>query len=84
MNTLTGIMFLFAGFCGLAIFAVVAVFVVFGAIRLAKNKKELAKVNVFDGLDSAELQIIAGAILRKKQSDQEVKVRSEAVEALKI
>ena len=84
MNTLTGAIFLFAGLCGLAIFAVVAVFVVFGAIKLLKNKKELASVNVFDGINADELKIIAGAILKKKQADEEVRVRTDAVEALKL
>ena len=72
------------GFFGLVIFAIVAVFVVFGAIKLVKNKKELAAVNVFDGINANELQIIAGAILKKKQADEEVRVRTDAVEALKL
>ena len=84
MNTLIWLIFLLAGFFAFVIFVVIAVFVVFGAIRLIKNKKELAKVNVFDGLDATELQIIAGTILKKKRADQETKVRTDAVEALKV
>ncbi len=86
MNTLTGLMFVLAGCCALAVFAVVAIFVAYGAVRLIKNRNtnDLAKVNVFDGLDASEMQIIAKAILSKKQADQEVKVRSDAVAALKI
>jgi hypothetical protein len=84
VNTLIWLIFLLAGFFAFVIFAIVAVFVVFGGIRLIKNKKELAKVNVFDGLDATELQIIAGAILKKKRADQETKVKTDAVEALKV
>ena len=84
MNTLIWLIFLLAGFFAFVIFAIVAVFVVFGAIRLVKNKKELVNVNVFDGLDATEMQIIAGAILKKKRADQETKVRTDAVDALKV
>ena len=84
MNTLIWLIFLLAGFFAFVIFTIVAVFVVFGAIRLVKNKKELANVNVFDGLDATEMQIIAGAILKKKRADQETKVRTDAVDALKV
>lgn len=84
MNTLTWLIFLLVGFFGLVIFAVVAVFIVFGAIKIAKNKKELASVNLFDGISASELQIIAGVILKKKQADEEVRVRTDAVEALKL
>lgn len=84
MTTLTLSIFLLVGFFGFAIFAVVAVFVALGAIKFLKSTKELAAVNVFDGLDSNELKIIADALLKKKQSDEEVRVRTDAVEALKL
>lgn len=84
MNTLPWLIFVLVGFFGLVIFAIVAVFVIFGAMKLLKNKKDLATVNVFDGIDSNELRIIAGAILKKKQADEEVRVRTDAVEALKL
>lgn len=84
MNTLPWLIFVLVGFFGLVIFAIVAVFVLFGAMKLLKNKKDLATVNVFDGIDSNELRIIAGAILKKKQADEEVRVRTDAVEALKL
>jgi heme/copper-type cytochrome/quinol oxidase subunit 2 len=84
VNTLIWLIFLLAGFFAFVIFAIVAVFVVFGAIQLNRNKQELAKVNVFDGLDATELQIISGAILKKKRADQETKVRADAAEALKV
>lgn len=84
MSALTWLIFLLVGFFAFAIFAVLAVFVVVGAIRLIKNKKDLEKVNPFDGLDTDELKIIAGAILKKKQADEEVRVRTDAVEALKL
>lgn len=84
MNTLPWLIFVLVGFFGLVIFAIVAVFVLFGAMKLSKNKKDLATVNVFDGIDSNELRIIAGAILKKKQADEEVRVRTDAVEALKL
>lgn len=84
MSTLTWLVFLLVGFFAFAIFAVIAVFVVIGAIKLSKSKKELGTINVFDGLDANELKIIADALLKKKQSDEEVRVRTDAVEALKL
>jgi hypothetical protein len=84
MSGITSIIFLLVGLFAFAIFAVIAVFVVVGALKLFKANKELATVNVFDGLDSNELRIIADALLKKKQSDEEVRVKADAVEALKI
>lgn len=84
MSTLTGLVFFLVGLFAFVIFAVVAVFVAFGAFKLLKNKKDLATVNVFDGLDANELKIIADALLKKKQADKEVEVRTSAVEALKL
>lgn len=84
MGTISTVVFVLGGLFALAIFLVVLVFVVFGAFKLIKNKKDLEKVNPFDGLDANELKIIAGAILKKKQADEEVRVRTDAVEALKV
>ncbi len=84
MSTLTGLVFFLVGLFAFGVFAVIAIFVAFGAFKLLKNKKDLATVNVFDGLDASELKIIADAILKKKQTDAEVRVRTDAVEALKL
>ncbi len=83
MSALTGLIVFMVVFCFLAIFAVVGIFVLIGAKRISERKKELATVNVFDGVSKEEMQIIANVILRKKQADQESKVRTDAVEALK-
>ena len=59
-------------------------FVSWSAIKWLRTKKELEKVNIFDGIDASEMKIIADLISRKKQADQETKVRTDAVEALKL
>mgnify|MGYP007089699780 CR=1 FL=1 len=71
-----------AGLVAFFFFVIVCLFIGFGAIRLLNNKKQLAKIDVSDGIDDAEMEIIRNAIFAKKKSEKESKVKTEAVEAL--
>lgn len=72
-----------AGLFAFFIFLVVCLFVGFGALKLLKNKRQLAQIDISDGLDAAEMEIIRNAIFAKKKAEKETKVKTEAVEALK-
>lgn len=73
-----------AGLFAFLLFIVVCLFVGFGALKLLANKKQLAKVDISDGIDAEEMQIIRSVFAEKKKAEKEIEVRTKAVEALKI
>jgi hypothetical protein len=81
MNILNGILVFLAGSLLLLIFVVVATFIVVGAIKLYKARESLSKIDVSDGLDESEIQLIRDALLRKKQMDADVQEKAKLVAA---
>jgi uncharacterized membrane protein len=73
-----------AGLFGFLLLILVCVFVGFGALKLLKNKKQLAKVDITDGIDAEEMAILQGVFASKKKAEKEIEVRTKAVEALKL
>lgn len=73
-----------AGLFAFLLFVVVLVFVGFGALKIIKNKKELSKVDITDGIDADEMEILRSIFAEKKKADKEVEVRTKVVEALKL
>lgn len=73
-----------AGLFAFLLFIVVVIFVGFGALKLLKNKKQLSKIDITDGIDAEELAIIRSVFAEKKKAEKEIEVRTKAVEALKI
>jgi hypothetical protein len=78
------LLMLMAGLFGFLLFIVVVIFVGFGALKILKNKKQLAKVDITDGIDAEEMEIIRSVFAEKKKAEKEIEVRTKAVEALKI
>lgn len=72
-----------AGLFAFFIFVLVLLFIGIGAFRLLKNKQQLSQIDITDGIDASEMEIIRNAIFAKKKAEKETKVRTEAVEALK-
>jgi len=55
--------------------------VIVGAIKLYKARESLSKIDVSDGLDESEIQLIRDALLRKKQMDADVQEKAKLVAA---
>lgn len=83
MSLISTVFFVMVGFFALLLLLVVAVFVGLGAMKLYKSK-EVRSIDLSDGIDEAELKIIRDALLQKKQTDKEVQVKADAIEALKL
>ena len=84
-TSLIGTLLMFAaGLFAFLLFLVVCVFVGFGALKLLKNKKQLAKVDISDGIDADELEILRNIFAEKKKADKEIEVRTKVAEAMKL
>ena len=84
-TSLIGTLLMFAaGLFAFLLFLVVCVFVGFGALKLLKNKKQLAKVDISDGIDADEMEILRNIFAEKKKADKEVEVRTKVAEAMKL
>lgn len=81
MNMLNGLLVFVIGMILLMIFIVVAAFIVAGAIRLYKSRESLKQIDISDGLDEREIQLIRDALLRKKQIDEQAAEKKKLVEA---
>ncbi len=65
------------------IFLMVLLFVGVGAYRLISARKELSAIDLSDGLDESEIQIIRNALLKKQTADKEAAVKAKVAEAVK-
>jgi hypothetical protein len=78
------LLMLAAGLFAFLLFIVVCLFVGFGALKLLKNKKQLAKVDITDGIDADEMEILRSIFAEKKKADKEIEVRTKVAEAMKL
>ncbi len=77
---------LFVGITVLIVFMIllmVLLFVGVGAYRLIAARKELSAIDLSDGLDESEIQIIRNALLKKQTADKEAAVKAKVAEAVK-
>ncbi len=77
---------LFVGITVLVVFMIllmVLLFVGVGAYRLIAARKELSAIDLSDGLDESEIQIIRNALLKKQTADKEAAVKAKVAEAVK-
>ncbi len=77
---------LFVGITVLVVFMIlllVFLFVGVGAYRLISAKKELSAIDLSDGLDESEIQIIRNALLKKQTADKEAAVKAKVAEVVK-
>ena len=77
---------LFVGITVLVVFMIllmVLLFVGVGAYRLITSRKELSKIDISDGLDESEIQIIREVLLKKQTSDKEAAVKAKLAEVSK-
>ena len=77
---------LFVGITVLVVFMIllmVLLFVGVGAYRLIAARKELSTIDLSDGLDESEIQIIRNALLKKQTADKEAAVKAKVAEAVK-
>ena len=68
---------LFVGITVLIVFMILLVVMLFvgvGAYRLIAARKDLNAIDLSDGLDESEIQIIRNALLKKQTADKEAKV----------
>jgi hypothetical protein len=78
------LLMLAAGLFAFLLFIVVCLFVGFGALKILKNKKQLAKVDITDGIDADEMEILRSIFAEKKKADKEIEVRTKVAEAMKL
>lgn len=83
MSLISTVFFIISGLFMLLLISFGAVLVVVGAVKLYKSK-QVRSIDLSDGIDEAELKIIRDALLQKKQTDKEVQVKADAIEALKL
>ena len=77
---------LFVGITVLIVFMillVVFVFVGVGAYRLISARKKLSAIDLSDGLDESEIQIIRNALLKKQTADKEAAVKAKLADVAK-
>ncbi len=77
---------LFVGITVLVVFMIVLVVLLFvgvGAYRLIAARKELSAIDLSDGLDESEIQIIRNALLKKQTADKEAAVKAKLAEVVK-
>ena len=77
---------LFVGITVLIVFMIVLVVLLFvgvGAYRLIVARKELSTIDLSDGLDESEIQIIRNALLKKQTADKEAAVKAKLAEVVK-
>ena len=77
---------LFVGITVLIVFMIllmVMLFVGVGAYRLIAARKELSTIDLSDGLDESEIQIIRNVLLKKQVADREAMVKAKVAEAVK-
>ncbi len=77
---------LFVGITVLVVFMIllmVLIFVGVGAYRLISARKELSTIDLSDGLDESEIQIIRNVLLKKQTADKEAAVKAKVAEAVK-
>ena len=77
---------LFVGITVLIVFMIVLVVLLFvgvGAYRLIAARKELSAIDLSDGLDESEIQIIRNALLKKQTADKEAAVKAKLAEVVK-
>ena len=77
---------LFVGITVLIVFMIllmVLLFVGVGAYRLIAARKELSTIDLSDGLDETEIQIIRNVLLKKQVADREAVVKAKVAEAVK-
>ena len=65
------------------ILLMVMLFVGVGAYRLIAARKELTAIDLSDGLDESEIQIIRNALLKKQIADKEAKVKAKLADVAK-
>lgn len=83
MSSIGTIFLLLAAFFVFLIFLVVGIFVVLGGVKFFQARKELSKVDITDGINAEELQIISEVFLRKQKSEKEAEVKKKLAEAAK-
>ena len=77
---------LFVGITVLIVFMILLVVLLFvgvGAYRLIAARKELSAIDLSDGLDESEIQIIRNALLKKQTADKEAAVKAKLAEVVK-
>ena len=77
---------LFVGITVLVVFMILLVVLLFvgvGAYRLISARKELSAIDLSDGLDESEIQIIRNALLKKQTADREAAVKAKLADVAK-
>ena len=77
---------LFVGITVLIVFMILLVVVLFvgvGAYRLIAARKALSAIDLSDGLDESEIQIIRNALLKKQTADKEAAVKAKLADVAK-
>ena len=77
---------LFVGITVLIVFMILLVVLLFvgvGAYRLIAARKELSTIDLSDGLDESEIQIIRNALLKKQTADKEAAVKAKLADVAK-
>ena len=77
---------LFVGITVLIVFMILLVVLLFvgvGAYRLIAARKELSAIDLSDGLDESEIQIIRNALLKKQTADKEAAVKAKLADVAK-
>ena len=77
---------LFVGITVLVVFMILLVVMLFvgvGAYRLIAARKDLNAIDLSDGLDESEIQIIRNALLKKQTADKEAKVKAKLADVAK-
>ena len=77
---------LFVGITVLVVFMILLVVLLFvgvGAYPLISARKELSAIDLSDGLDESEIQIIRNALLKKQTADKEAAVKAKLADVAK-
>ncbi len=77
---------LFVGITILIVFMILLVVLLFfgvGAYRLIAARKALSAIDLSDGLDESEIQIIRNALLKKQTADKEAAVKAKLADVAK-
>ena len=77
---------LFVGITVLVVFMILLVVLLFvgvGAYRLISARKDLSAIDLSDGLDESEIQIIRNALLKKQTADKEAAVKAKLADVAK-
>ncbi len=77
---------LFVGITVLVVFMILLVVLLFvgvGSYRLISARKELSAIDLSDGLDESEIQIIRNALLKKQSADKEAAVKAKLADVAK-